>query len=106
MGFAGGQILDISLGHRDYVIQTRRDFRDVQVVISEGRNASIYRDVEWSFRRKGEAKLTKVPYKGVGRVDTTGFPGSVDAEYEFVITCTGGTYTKEHFWIKVEGVWV
>jgi hypothetical protein len=42
------------------------------------------------LRKKGEKKLTRIAYKGLGRMGTTKFATSIEVEYEFVVACTEG----------------
>ncbi|KAK0649545.1 hypothetical protein B0T16DRAFT_456953 [Cercophora newfieldiana] len=97
---AAGQVIDISLRHRDHVI--REEFipvgrisgywwQDVKVAINEVDNTTVWRDVEWAWREKGEGGRFKVvKWNETARIEVPGILGQGRTEYEVVYACTGG----------------
>ncbi|KAK5652293.1 hypothetical protein OQA88_10641 [Cercophora sp. LCS_1] len=82
-----GQVFDISAGHVDYVV-----LNGANVTIDRVANASVYGDVQISYCEAGKAKLgVELMEGGEARIAVPS-QKSGGVEYEFFISCTGGTY--------------
>ncbi|KAK5657407.1 hypothetical protein OQA88_2977 [Cercophora sp. LCS_1] len=93
---AAGQVIDATLRHKDFIV--RDEFfphgdittwwQERRANITEANNATVFRDLEWSYRREGESKVNVVPYNETLRIEVPSEPA--ETVYEFVVTCAGG----------------
>jgi hypothetical protein len=82
-----GQVLDISAGHADYVV-----LNGANVTIDRVANASVYGDVQISYCEAGKAELgVELMEGGEARIAVPSHK-SGRVEYQFFVSCTGGTY--------------
>jgi len=99
--FAAGQAIDVTVQHGSCIYRKEayypgpgaKHFPIVTVVermvnITEADNATIFRDLEWSYRRKGETKLTAMLANETARISVPDKPA--ETVFEFLLTCTGG----------------
>jgi hypothetical protein len=93
---AAGQVIDATLRHKDFIVRDEffpreditRWWQERRANITEANNATVFRDLEWSYRKKGETRLVAVPYNETLRIEVPSEPK--ETVYEFVVTCTGG----------------
>jgi len=98
---AAGQAVDVTVQHGSGIYRKEayypgpgaKHFPIVTVVermvnITEADNATIFRDLEWSYRRKGETKLTAMLANETARIFVPDKPA--ETVFEFLLTCTGG----------------
>lgn len=81
VNITGGQELDVVMKHGDHIVT-----RGAKSPIARAANASIFQDMQRSYRREGAAELTRV---GVGESRISVSDGG---RFEFVVTCTGGCF--------------
>jgi len=82
-----GRVLDISAGHADYVV-----VNGANVTIDRVANASVYGDVQISYCEAGKAELgVELMEGGEARIAVPSHK-SGRVEYDFFVSCTGGTY--------------
>ena len=98
VSFSRGQVLDVAVGHRDYV-KNWEGSGYKNITIDRVQNASIYRDVEFSYRVAGEVKLEMMEE---GRARIAVREGEPLTQYEIFATSTGGTceYAPLEFKVK------
>ncbi|KAK0640659.1 hypothetical protein B0T16DRAFT_393081 [Cercophora newfieldiana] len=106
--FAAGQVIEMSMRHKDYVVRrtyfpagrTGLDgvWRDIKANITLAENATVLRDVEWSYRKRGRGRLVHVPWNETARIEVPSEGSQI--EYEVVYTCAGGDYDWAHMdWV-------
>ena len=94
-----GHVLDISAGHADYVVLNGAD-----IPIDRVANASIYRDVQISYWEMGKADLgVEFMEDGEARIAVPNHDSGY-VKYEFLATCTGGTYSLAPLQFKVRRI--
>ncbi|KAK5655261.1 hypothetical protein OQA88_5828 [Cercophora sp. LCS_1] len=98
--FEKGQVLDVSIGHRDYVQRVIKG-RETNFTIDRVNNASIYDDVRFSYRADGEVNL-ELMEGGEARIAVP--EGQPLTRYQFFSTCTGATYDYAPLEVKVRRV--
>jgi len=110
--FAAGQLVDVAVQHGSGIFRNEAeyltpgpDFQRLTIVermvnITETDNATIFRDLEWAYRRKWETKLTAMLANETARISVPDEPA--ETVFEFLHTCTGG-YEMAEVNFKLKG---